>query len=546
MLCVLSGVMLGFSFPPSHYGVLACFGLVPLLIVLADFQRIWTALRYSYIALFVFHLITLNWTGGYSHGNDGYMMIAGAVTMIAHPLFYFIPLGAYMFIRRHNGDMAALVALPFLWVAYEYSHTLSEWSFPWITLGNSQTYDLSILQVISITGVFGLSFWILVINILVFVLYSRLARLQWRPKSFQSLALAACIVLIYVLPKVYGTIVLVGIPEQDDPSFLEGKKTIRVGIIQSNIDPWEKWRFTGRDAIDLYLNMTTEPIADHPDEKPDLVLWPETAVPYPVLIDANRPLLEEMHAKIDSIGVPVLTGLPHYIFYADSTTAPPSSKRSKRTGERYDAFNAAAFLQPHVTEVPWYGKMKMVPIAERVPYADTFYFFDFLRWNVGIGGWQIGRDSTIFEEAKTHARFNALICYESVYPNFVASFVRKGSEFIALITIDSWWGRMSGAYQHQQFAILRAVENRRWIARCAVGGFSCFIDPYGRVYDKTDLFTKTTILRTIGRDKELSFYTEHGEWVGGGSMFIAGFFLAATAGKQFLKKKREEAWEINS
>ncbi len=536
--------MLGFSFPPSQYGVLACFGLVPLLIVLADFQRIRTALRYSYITFLVFHIVTVNWTGGYSHGNDVYMMIAGAVTMIAHPLFYFIPIGAYTFIRRRSGDLASLVALPFLWVAYEYTHTLSEWSFPWMTLGNSQTYDLSIVQFISITGVFGLSFWILVINVLVFILYSRLARSQWRPHSTQSLGLVACIVLIYILPKIYGTIVLSGIPEQDDPAFLEGKKTIRVGIIQSNIDPWEKWRFTGRDAIDLYLNMTTKLVAGA--AKPDLVLWPETAVPYAILIDANRPLLDEMHTRVDSFGVPVLTGLPHYVFYIDSTTAPPSSKRNTRTGQRYDAFNAAAFIQPYVSEVPWYGKMKMVPIAERVPYADAFYLFDFLRWNVGIGGWQIGRDSTIFEEAKTRTRFNTLICYESVYPDFVASFVRGGSEFIALITIDSWWGRMSGAYQHQQFAILRAVENRRWVARCAVGGFSCFIDPYGRVYDKTELFTKTAILRTIGRSNELTFYTEHGEWVGGGSMFIAGLFLAGATGKRFLKKKREELWQVNS
>lgn len=545
-LCVLSGLMLGFSFPPIPFGVLACFGLVPLLIVLADIERIRTGLRYSYLAFLVFNVITLNWTGGYSHGHDVYMMIAGGVTMIAHPLFYFIPISAYMFVKKHHGERVALVALPFIWVGYEYTHTLSEWSFPWLTLGNSQTYDLATIQFISTTGVLGLSFWIVTINVLVYLLYSRLAQAQWPALSKKSLGLVVCIVLLYLLPKIYGTLLLAGVPPEDDAGLLRGSKTIRVGIVQSNIDPWEKWRFTGHDAIDLYLRLTRELIAQHPDAKPDLVLWPETAVPYAILLDANRALLDEVHASVDSLGVSILTGLPNYVIYRDSTEAPPSSKRINKTGERYDSFNSAALIQPMVQAVPWYGKMKMVPIAERVPYADAFHFLDFLRWGVGIGGWQIGRDSTIFEENKTGARFNTLICYESVYPQFVASFVKKGAEFIALITIDSWWGKMSGAYQHQQFAILRAVENRRWIARCAVGGFSCFIDPYGRVYDKTELFTRTTIVRTIGRSNELTFYSAHGEWLGSGSMFIAGLFLAAAMGKRFLNKKRIQSWEINT
>ena len=545
-LCLLSGLMLGFSFPPSQLGILACFGLVPLLIVLADIERMGTALRYTYVALFVFHLITLNWTGGYAHGHDPYMMIAGAITMIAHPLFYFIPVAVYMFVKRAHGDVSALVAFPFIWVAYEYSHTLSEWSFPWLTLGNSQTYDLATLQVISSTGVLGLSFWILMINVLAFWLYSRVARSEERMPSVRNVILATCIVLVYMAPKMYGALVLSKSGSVAGDDFPEGAKTIRIGIIQSNIDPWEKWRYTGRDALDLYLSMTADLIARNANAKPDIVLWPETAVPYPILTAANRPLLHELHAKVDSLGVSILTGLPQYVFYTDSTLAPPSAKRSQRTGERYDAFNAAAFIQPHVQDVPWYGKMKMVPIAERVPYADAFYYLDFLRWGVGIGGWQIGPDSVIFHDVKTNTRFNSLICYESVYPEFVASFVKKEAEFIALITIDSWWARMSGAFQHQQFAILRAVENRRWIARCAVGGFSCFIDPYGRVYDKTELFTRTTIVRTIGRSSELTFYTRHGEWVGGGCMLIAGFLLAASVGKRFLMKKQEDLWQTNT
>src|SRR5512140_3687955 len=128
-LCVLSGLMLGLSFPPSLFGVLACFGLVPLLIVLADIDEIGTGLRYGYLAMLVFHVITLNWTGGFSHANDVYMMLAGTATMIIHPLFYFIPLAVYLFVKKYLGHGMALGVLPFAWTGYEYSHTLTQWSF---------------------------------------------------------------------------------------------------------------------------------------------------------------------------------------------------------------------------------------------------------------------------------------------------------------------------------------------------------------------------------------------------------------------------------
>jgi apolipoprotein N-acyltransferase len=541
LLSVLSGAMLGFSFPPSPLGVLACFGLVPLLIVLADLDAIGRQLRYGYVAMLVFHVITLNWTGGYAHMNDPYMMIAGAATMIVHPLFYFLPLGAYGFIRRNLGDTVGVIALPFLWVAYEYTHALSEWSFPWITIGNSQSYDLAGIQFISTTGVYGLSLWILLVNVLVFVLYSVLARKTWKPGDARSVGLTVVILVIYFLPKLHGTAVLSDAPSAAD-GLEPGQPTITVGIIQSNVDPWEKWNQTGFRVAEMYFSMTASLLGDTTKRRPDLVLWPETAMPYYFLNEADTTFLHFMKTEVDRLGVPVLTGFPQREFYEDSTRAPRGAKRDRLSRRRYDAFNAAALLQPGVDGIPWYGKMKMVPLAERIPYAEAFYFFDFLRWDIGVGGWTIGRDSVIFEERRTGARFNTLICYESVYPDLVAAFVRKGAEFITLITIDSWWGRMSGAFQHQRFSIFRAIENRRWIARCAVGGISCCIDPFGRVYDPTELFTQTILARTIGRSKDMSFYTEHGDWLAGGCLFAAGMFVAAAVGQKFKNKKRQQSW----
>lgn len=528
---MLSGLMLGFSFPPSPFGVLACFGLVPLLIVLSDIAEVRPALRQVYVAMLVFHIITLNWTGGYEHGNDVYMMIAGAFTMLWHPLFYFIPLGLYVFVKKHLGEKTALAALPFLWVAYEYTHSLSEWSFPWLTIGNSQSYNLAGIQFINITGVYGLSLWILLLNVVAYILYSGLAQNRFAPASRQSLLFLIGLLVLYFGPTIHGSLVL-----SNAPTSVDGP-AIRVGMVQSNIDPWEKWKGTWSDHLAQYLAMTDELMREHSTDPPELILWPETAIPYYLLLDFNKEAFRRVRSEVDRLGVSVLTGLPHAIYYADSTLAPPSAKRNRMTGQRYDAFNAAALISSGVDSVRWYAKMKMVPIAERVPYADAFAFLDFLRWDVGIGGWQIGPDTVIFEEPRTGARFATVICYESVYPDFVAAFVRKGAEFLTIITIDSWWGRMSGAFQHHQFAIFRAIENRRWIARCAVGGFSSYIDPYGRVFDKTALFTKTHLVRTIGRGSDLTHYTRHGDWLPETCLVLSGLVLAAAIGQKFRNKR---------
>jgi apolipoprotein N-acyltransferase len=534
ILLLLSGVMLGASFPPSPLGILACFGLVPLLIVLADIRGIWEGVRTSYVTILVFHVITLNWTGGYAHGKDVYMMIAGAVTMIAHPLFYFLPIGAYQAVKKHLGTGAALFALPFFWVAYEYSHSLSEWSFPWLTLGHSQSYELARIQFISLTGVFGLSFWILWVNVFAYVLYSRVANGLLQPRSRAAIIWVAGLFLLYELPVLHGLVALRGEGELGD-------RTLNVGIVQPNVDPWEKWSGATNGLVDLHVRMTEDLLARKDVPHPDLVLWPETALPYLEFVGKEGGSLGPVHKLVNNSGSALLTGMPVGLLYKDSLSAPPTARRLRWSGQRYDTFNGAALFEKGIDGFQWYGKMKMVPFAERIPYAEMFQGVNFLQWGVGIGGWQIGRDTTIFLCHNPAVRFASLICYESVYPGFVTEFVRKGAEFLAIITIDSWWDHMSGAYQHQQIAVFRAVENRRWVVRCAVGGISCYIDPYGRAMDKTELFTARTLSRTIGLSHELTFYTEHGDWLGTICVTISGLVLAAVLGRIFTKKIRRQA-----
>ncbi len=541
LLAVCSGVLLGLSFPPFHLGFLAAVGLVPLLVALQGVSGIRVPLRYVYLAMLVFHAIAINWTGGFVHGNDPYMMIAGTATILIHPFFYYLPMGVFLFVRRRLGVARALFFLPFLWVGYEYSHSLSEWSFPWLTLGNSQTYDLAKIQFIEYTGVWGLSFWLIALNVLLYELCFRVIadlRSTWRSSTK---VLAAITVVLALLPSVHGLIVLSpagsGDVAQDDP------RGVTIGIIQSNVDPWDKWKANGFETHALYMDLTKRLIDSVGAARPDIVLWPETAAPLDVLGAQNGPVLASIKEHLAAWNTSLLTGLPHKVIYPDSLRAPKSARKEKFSSTRYDWYNAAAFIQPDSVPPAWYGKMKMVPFAERIPYADMFQALDFLRWDVGIGGWQIGPDTTVFEHARSGARFSTIICYESTYPGFIAEFVRRGAEFLTLITIDSWWDHMSGAYQHQQIAVLRAVENRRWIARCAVGGISCTIDPYGRAHGATELFTQRLLSSRIARNTELTFYTRHGDLLGELCLWLSVVVLGAGLGQAFLSRKRSLAWQ---
>ena len=162
--------------------------------------------------------------------NDKYMMLAGALTMVLHPLAYLVPMAAYMLIKKYLGVREALVSLPFLWVAYEYGRSLGEWSFPWLTLGNSQSYDLNRIQFISATGIYGLSFWLLVINVLVFVLYSRIVGGKYKAISKQSLGFALVIAGIYIVPAIHGRFVLAN---ASSDGIGESQKTITVGMLMT-------------------------------------------------------------------------------------------------------------------------------------------------------------------------------------------------------------------------------------------------------------------------------------------------------------------------
>jgi apolipoprotein N-acyltransferase len=530
-LAVISGILFGLSFPPFESGILAAAAFVPLLILLDYVGDYRETFLYAYVTFFVANCIAVYWAGGFTHGKDVYLMVAGTMLLIAHPVFFCIPIVLWMVVRRHFGIKPALIAFPFFWVAFEYFHASGQLSFPWLTLGNSQTYDLAAIQFASYTGVYGISFWLLWLNVLLFLLYAKLSSGAWNVGASKPVIAIGGIILLYLLPKFYGGYAL-------QHQRFDSGEPIRVGVVQPDIDPFEKWGRGTEPQISILQSLTRQASAD----TCDLILWPETAITFPILLPAYDPYLARIRGQIDSLRVPLLTGLADLEYYRKGEEAPKTSKTSV-DGDRYDTYNSSILLTPGNREVQKYAKMELVPFAERVPFSEELSFLNVMQWNFGMGGWGVGKEATVFHLTRANGSatgFSNMICYESVFPGFVASFVRNGAQFLTVITNDSWWGNTSGAYQHKQFAVLRAVENRRWVIQCANGGISCFIDPFGHILHSTAMYERVTAVESIRPQTGLTFYSAHGDWLAEICLVISAFFLTAAAGRKFYIRIRRQ------
>ncbi|MBE0571368.1 MAG: apolipoprotein N-acyltransferase, partial [Ignavibacteriaceae bacterium] len=273
---------------------------------------------------------------------------------------------------------------------------------------------------------------------------------------------------------------------------------------------WDKWS-TGNlgQLTKQYLELSKKCV----DEGAELILWPETALPVYAFGGTYNIVEDSIFNFLNGNKVSLLTGMPDIIYFFDQNNIPEDAKYSKQGNYYYATYNAVLGLNPESRQIQRYGKMKLVPLGEKVPFADQFTFLgDIFKWGVGITGWNIGKDTTVFKifnDGIDTIKVGGLVCYESVDPVFVSAFVQKGAEMITVVTNDSRYGKSSGPYQHKDFGMLRAVENRRSVVRCANGGISCIINAKGEILSETELYTKTFLVGEVPLQTEKTFYTEN-------------------------------------
>ncbi|HLT23917.1 MAG TPA: apolipoprotein N-acyltransferase [Ignavibacteria bacterium] len=525
----MAGMCFGLSFPPVnlYFLVFIGFALYAYIVTTAETYR--QVIFRTYVIFLVWEMIAISWIGLSGFTKPIYFqVIGGLLTGVLHPIFYFLPPTIIFFFIARNVKFKKhqeliLLFLPPIWIAFEYLQILNEFTFPWLSLAYTQTYNLSKIQYIEITGMYGISLWICVIGLMLFYGYRRISRKKWQLKSRQTVTFAAMIVLVYFLPNIYAMVT--SSYDKYTQNFDDGK--LPVGIIQPNKNPWFKWDSDHFEITKEYVGLMEKSSQMKP--KPELIILPETSLPYVMRMPINESKHMFIKEFVVTSGIPVLIGTPDILYYPDSGYVPPDA-RVFSDGEKYDIFNSAVLVEKGVKreEYQTHDKFKLVIGSERMPYQDKALFLqDFIKWSVGLSNFQIGKDTVVFNLDDKY-EFNTAICYESVFPNFIREYVDRGSEFIVIITNDGWWGKLFGTYQHNQYAVFRSIENRRWIARSANTGISCTIDPYGNMYDATPINERVVFNTEIGIRKEKTFYTKHGDILANVMLFLmlSGFAYA--------------------
>ncbi|HEY3250645.1 MAG TPA: apolipoprotein N-acyltransferase [Ignavibacteria bacterium] len=532
--------MLGFSFPPFKSWFLVYFGLLILLYLTLSSGRLKQAFGRAYLALLILNAITLYWISGW-HSNDTFLKLGGMATVLVHPLFMIIPVLIIFGVYRASNKYLALILFPLIWIGFEFFDNQWQFSFPWLELGDTEAYNLNRIQYTEYVGVHGISFLICSATALIYLIAGKLYQRKWNLFDIKSIALFILIIIILLFPNWYSSVKL---DEEKNEKYFQtndSTKIINACIIQPNVDPYDKWskQHNPDSFVDSYMVRLNEALK----KTPQLIVLNETAAPYYFFEPYYYNNTQKFINFVNTNNRFLLMGIPHLYYYPDSNTAPKDSKVMKSSGKKYDTFNSAVLIEPgkRVNEYTIHKKVKLVPFSERIPYQEYLPFLqNIISWGVGISSWQRGKELVLFKlddpNQKPRAAFETLICYESVFSEFVSEGIKNGAEFIVIVTNDGWWGNTAGPYQHEQYAVLRAIENRKWIVRCAQTGVSCFIDPLGKIYDEIPYYAENITARNIIANNEKTFYSQNGDIIGRIGFYIFIASLVISVGSYIFRK----------
>jgi apolipoprotein N-acyltransferase len=431
---------------------------------------------YGWISGIGFYLCTVYWVvhtiGFYS--NIPPLLAIGPLLLMCMILATYTGAFAAGLRFYQQGQGSIVFVGPFLWVALEWVRSFFFIGFPWASLGYSQHNFLNLIQCAEITGVYGISAVVIFVNLVVFtVLQKQTAR--------RGRVLLAAVLLVLGLCSW-------GAWRRAQLRTLPVAHQLRVGLIQGNIEQDKKWNPDFQEAtLTRYEQLTREVAA----QGVDLIVWPETAVPF--FFQSDVPYQERLLHLVREIKTPVLFGSVGW--------------RAKGL-ETVTLFNRAYLVSATAEVLGFYDKIQLVPFGEYVPFHDNVLFF-LDKLVEGIGDFAAGKTPTVF--SLPWGKFGVLICYEGIFPDLARRFVSQGADLLINITNDAWFGRSSAPYLHLVMEAMRAVENRVPVVRAANTGFSAVVDWDGQVRAQTALYETAFLVEELAWPQVTSFYTTYGD-----------------------------------
>ncbi len=480
-LAGLSGLFSIVIFPKFDIEFLAWIAFIPLLIAIQD-ESIKNSFWLGWIAGFVSGLGSLYWVTITMILYGGLPPALSAVFLVFLSAYLALYMGSFAFLLRalqQSSDLPVLMTAPVLWVGLEYLRSFFIIGFPWNSLGYSQYLTPQITQIADTTGVYGVSFLIVLVNA---GLYTSLVANVPRKFKLRSLIVTLC---CFGLSLGYGLYTLSPLEDGGQPG-----ETMRLAVVQGNIDQGVKWSPEFKQEIfEKYIALSRQTL----NTEPDMIIWPETAVPFVLHYDqAYKRAIRMLAQEFD-----------RYLLFGGIDLVPnPSSVEHP-----YNSLNSAFLASPEGDILGKYDKMHLVPFGEYVPFEHLLFFVS--RITESIGKVQAGTQHTLL--VADDVPFGTVICFEMIFPNLVRKFVDNGARFLVNITNDAWFGRSGASYQHFAMVTFRAIENRVAIARAANTGISGFIDPYGRILKQSEIFVDKTLTQDIPLRTTATFYSRYGD-----------------------------------
>jgi len=432
----------------------------------------WQGFLLGYACGILWYLGTCYWVYDTMHQYGGLAPPIALFVLLLFALYLGLYHGAFglllsLLARRDAYHRLALVSAPFLWVAIELARTRIS-GFPWDLLGITQVDNIPLTRIATKTGVYGLSFEILLVNV-------AFAASFLVHHSRRRLLLLASVAAAFVLQ----------IGRWIDPPRLPTDHTailLQPNLPVGDAENWTQDHF--RAELQNFVSLSLNPLP--PVQRPDLIVWPESPAPFqtndPFFRDTISKLARQSHARVvvGAIGI-------------DSPGA---------------VYNSAALVSPTGEWGGRYDKIHLVPFGEYVPFQSLFSFASGLTQAVGT----FNKGASRAPLAAGDTKLGTFICYESIFPDEVRRLAAQGAQVLVNVSNDGWYGDSGAWAQHLNQARMRAVENRRWLLRDTNTGLTTAIDPYGRVTVRLERKTRAVLVAPYSLTEVTTFYSRYGDW----------------------------------
>jgi apolipoprotein N-acyltransferase len=409
----------------------------------------------------------------------------------------------YHFIHRKIGRENGIWSLIIVWTAFEFVHFNWELSWPWLTFGNVFSIRINWVQWYEYTGALGGTIWVLLANILFYKIYKSFKARENKKETYKLILFTSC---TFIIPILTSFLILKTLPDNSN------QKSYEVIVVQPNIDPYNE-KFDPNATVDRQLQQMFDLANKNISSKTDLIVCPETAISQGFVENELKAytFYQLLQNQMKNWGkTDLLIGASTYQLFEKKRSR--ASIKIPNAEGYFESYNSSLYLS-RKNKASFIHKSKLVLGVEKIPFSQYFPFLEEYSINNGGTTGTLGIEPypKIYKRKMDVA---PIICYESIYGEFVAKQSSQGADFLCILTNDGWWGNSPGHKQHFSFAKLRAVENRKWVARSANTGISGFIDEKGHIVQKSTYWTPDALKQTIQKIEKRTIYSQFGDYLG--------------------------------